>query len=279
MDDDLAHDPLAALGWRVEAVPWSRPARWSAYDAVVIRSTWDYLRDPEGFLDALERVEASGVPLFNGLALVRWNLRKTYLRDLAARGVDIVPTAFRDRLAPGELPALLRELGTDEAVLKPQVGANAEGAHRVRAPASGRDAEDAEEYYRDRALLAQPFVPAITSEGEYSLFYFDGALSHAVLKTPRPADFRVQEEHGGRVLPVEPDEALRHAGAAALRALGEAPLYARVDLVRAPGGGAAWLMELELVEPSLYLRMDEAAPGRFARALHGRVVGRPAVRG
>ena len=88
-------------------------------------------------------------------------------------------------------------------------------------------------YYADRALLAQPFLSAITTEGEFSLFYFNGALSHTILKLPKPADFRVQEEHGGIIRAVEADDALRDAGDAALRAIGAVPLYARADFVRA----------------------------------------------
>ena len=122
-------------------------------------------------------------------------------------------------------------------------------------------------------MLAQPFLSAITTEGEFSLFYFNGELSHTILKTPKAADFRVQEEHGGVIRAVETDDALREAGDAALRAIGEKTLYARADFVRANDGSGYWLMELELIEPSLYLRMDKGAPERFARALHDRVSG------
>jgi hypothetical protein len=102
IDDDLAHAPLRELGWQVDTVPWRRRVSWQAYDAVVIRSTWDYLHDPDGFLSVLAGIEQAGVPLYNGLELVRWNLRKTYLRDLAERGVATVPTVFRDRLETDE---------------------------------------------------------------------------------------------------------------------------------------------------------------------------------
>ena len=117
------------------------------------------------------------------------------------------------------------------------------------------------------------FFPQSTTEGEFSLFYFNGVLSHTILKLPKPADFRVQEEHGGIIRAVETDDALREAGDAALRAIGAVPLYARADFVRANDGSSYWLMELELIEPSLYLRMDKGAPERFARALHDRVSG------
>ncbi len=273
IDDELAYPPLAALGWRVDAISWRRPqVDWHAYDAVVIRSTWDYVNDPDAFLDALAEIERSGTPLFNALDLVRWNLRKTYLRDLAERGVPVVPTIFREQLNPGELPALLEEVATAEVVIKPVVGLNARGAFRLDAQTvRSRDGE-LTAYYANRSLMAQPFLSAITTEGEFSLLYFNGEHSHTILKTPKAADFRVQEEHGGVIRAVETEDALRDAGDAALRAIGTVPLYARADFVRANDGSGYWLMELELIEPSLYLRMARGAPERFARALHERVI-------
>ena len=267
IDDDLAHAPLRALGWQVDTVPWNRAGvEWGEYDAVVIRSTWDYQADPEAFLAALAEVERAGTPLYNPLDLVRWNLRKTYLRDLAARGVPIVPTVWRDGLGAGGLAEVLDAVGANDVVVKPVVGASSEGAFRLDRRAVREKAGEVEAYYAGRALMAQPFVPSVTREGEFSLFYFNNAYSHAVLKTPKDADFRVQEEHGGRIRAVEPEAELRAAGDAVLRALETVPLYARADFVRAPAGGF-WLMELELIEPALYFRMDTEAPARFARAL------------
>ncbi len=116
--------------------------------------------------------------------------------------------------------------------------------------------------------MAQPFLPAVTSEGEFSLFYFGGEHSHTILKTPMAGDFRVQEEHGGFIRAVETEPALRDAADAALRAIGEMSLYARADFVRKNDGSGFWLMELELIEPSLYFRTDSEAAARFARCLH-----------
>ncbi|MDQ3415234.1 MAG: hypothetical protein M3480_09765 [Verrucomicrobiota bacterium] len=272
IDDEMAYAPLTALGWRVEAIPWRRPrVEWHTYDAVVIRSTWDYHTDPDAFLHVLGEIERSGTRLFNGLDLVRWNLRKTSLRDLAEHGVPVVPTIFRERLHPGELPDLLNAVGTAEVVIKPVIGLNAGGAFRLDAQTARRRGGEVTAYYADRALLAQPFLSAIVAEGEFSLFFFNGEHSHTILKTPKPDDFRVQEEHGGAIRAAETEGALRDAGHAAIRAV---PLYARADFVRADDGSGYWLMELELIEPSLYLRMDTGAPRRFARALHDRVLGR-----
>ena len=231
---------LLSAGTSIRSRGSSLKVEWQAYDAVVIRSTWDYVTDPDAFLDVLGEIERSGTPLFNGLDLVRWNIRKTYLRDLAERGVPVVPTIWRDRLEPNELPDLIEEVGTAEVVIKPVVGLNASGAFRLDAQTARSRADELCAYYADRALLVQPFLSAITTEGEFSLFYFNGMLSHTILKLPKAADFRVQEEHGGVIRAVETDDALREAGDAAMRAIGTVPLYARADFVRANGPSPSW---------------------------------------
>lgn len=272
MDDDLAVEPFLARGWRVVAVPWRQTARrWSSFDAVVIRSTWDYPRDVGGFLAVLEGIAGAGIPLFNPWELVRWNASKAYLDDLAARGVPVVPTRVRPGLGPGEADTLFDEVDGDEVVVKPVVGANASGVFRLKKGGEPAQARRLEAEYAGRPLMVQPMVQAVVDEGEHSLVYLDGELSHALLKTPAVADFRVQEEHGATIRAARPDDALRRAGDAVLAALPDMPLYARVDLVRANGGGGFWLMELELVEPSLYLRLDPAAATRFADAFCRRV--------
>lgn len=269
IDDEHAYAPLAALGWLVDAVPWNQKAvNWSDYELVVIRSTWDYQSDPDLFLQVLAEIEASGTPLANPRDIVQWNLRKTYLRDLEARGVAIVPTTWRDCLRPGELDTLVRQLASQDVVIKPQMGANANGAFHVQRLCQDLRREEIENYYSQKPLMAQPFVRHIQDEGEYSLFYFNGEYSHAVLKIPKRDDFRCQEEHGGTIRAVVVDKDLRAAGQSTIEAVGKTVLYARVDFVRSNEASDFWLMELELVEPSLYLRMDAPAPARFARALN-----------
>lgn len=270
-DDELARAPLRELGWEVDSVPWDRSGvAWGDYEVVVIRSTWDYHRRPGVFLARLAEIERSGVRLENSLATVRWNTEKTYLRDLAERGVATVPTIYRPRLAAGELAGLFDEIGRDEMVVKPVIGASAVGAYRLDRSRVRERAAEVEAFYADRALMAQPLVRAVLDEGEHSLVYFEGAFSHAVIKTPATGDFRTQEEHGAVLRATDADADLREAGAAALATLGELPLYARADFVWADEGVAPWLMELELIEPSLYLRMDVGAPERFAAAIHAR---------
>jgi glutathione synthase/RimK-type ligase-like ATP-grasp enzyme len=280
IDDELAYPPLTALGWRVEAISWRTPSRdWRAYDAVVIRSTWDYIADPDAFLAILAEIERAGTPLFNALDLVRWNIRKTYLRELAERGVPVVPTIWYERLAPGQLPALIEEVGADEVVIKPVVGLNAHGVFRVNARRARQPFAELTAHYAERGFMAQPFLSRVITEGEFSLIYFNGRIGHTILKTPKAHDFRVQEEHGGVIRSVHAEPELREAGDTVLRVLDSVPLYARADFVRANDGRGFWLMELELIEPSLYLRMDPDAPDRFAQAFHERASGAASASG
>lgn len=270
IDDGLAEAPLGALGIGLESVPWNAEGiDWSRYELVVIRSPWDYQRAPREFLARLQQISRAGPRLENPLALVKWNLDKQYMRDLDRRGVAIVPTVWRERLGVEELPALFEALGSDEIVIKPVVGANAEDTFRLDRRAWASNAEEIADCFADRALMAQPFVDSVLSAGEYSLIYLGNTFSHAIRKTPRRGDFRVQEEHGGVIVAAKPAEELLAAAAHVLAALPETPLYARIDLVAAPAGRGYWLMELELVEPSLYLRMDPQAPARFAQAIAG----------
>lgn len=273
MDDDEAIPHLEALGWRVETRPWGEPGPLNDPPALtVVRSAWDYHRQPEAFLGAMHALERAGWAVENPVEVLRWSTDKRYMRDLEARGVPIVPTRWMDGgLVPGALAEAASGFASPEIILKPTVGASAEDTLRIPVEEIGQVEPGALELFRERPLQLQPFIPAVVDEGEYSLMYMGGTFSHAILKTPARGDFRVQEEHGSHIVGVSAGEDLR---AAARRVLEAVPflrplLYARVDLVRHNG---EWLlMELELVEPSLYLRMETGAPDRFARAVDAHI--------
>jgi hypothetical protein len=266
IDDELAVLPLARRGWHVETLPWNRAGvDWRRFDLVVIRSTWDYQHHAEQFLGVLETIERAGVRLENGSEIARWNMPKTYLRELAARGIETVPTFWRDALAPGELVPLFEELRSDEGVIKPVMSANAQGAWRLDRATVRSQAAEIETYFANRPLMLQPFERGIVEEGEFSMMYFNGVHSHSILKVPKRGDFRAQEEHGSEIRLVTPEPALLAAGNAAVAAAGRKLLYARADFVR--NDDVFRLMELELVEPAIYLRTDPGAPDRFADAI------------
>lgn len=266
-DDDLAIPALEELGWEVEKISWrARDTDWSRFAIVVIRSPWDYPTDAPRFMALLEEIEASGTPLLNPLELVRWNVHKSYLGWLAERKVSVVPTRWLDQPKHADILALFHEYGTDRMVIKPAVGANAEHAHVLRLASLETDWPEIEPIFERRQAMVQPFREAIESEGEFSLMFMDGELSHAILKTPKSGDFRSQEEHGAQITPVEPEPALVQRAAEAIASLSVTPLYARADLIRNPDQDFE-VMELELIEPSMYLRMSPGAPERMARAI------------
>lgn len=267
IDDEIAVAELLRRGFDAAEVPWSDPGvDWSTYDLVIVRTTWDYHLRPDEFLEALARIEASGTILENPRALVVWNLDKRYLRELEGQGVSIVPTVWGDGGAAKDFTALFAQLGHQEIVVKPVVSANAVDTFRLRAPLTDDQAAELVRTFADRSWLAQPFVQSVLDEGELSVFYFDGRLSHAIRKVPMSGDFRVQEEHGGSIADVPITDELRRAADHVIHTVRPVPFQARVDLVRMADGTLA-LMELEMIEPSLYFRTHAEAPANFARAV------------
>jgi glutathione synthase/RimK-type ligase-like ATP-grasp enzyme len=269
IDDEHAIAPLADLGWEVSTLSWrQRQWAWSAFDMVVIRSTWDYWSDVAGFLDVLRLIETESL-LENPLELVRWNLSKTYMKDLERSGVGVVPTLWPGRPTAGMLQACFEELELEELVIKPVIGANGEDAFRISREDSQSSLERIAAFFGERDAMIQPFMARVLTEGEFSLFYFNGDFSHAILKVPAPNEFRSQEERGAEVIPVTPEPLLLERGAQAVATISTAPLYARIDFVRDENDDFR-VMEMELIEPSMYLRTDPSAPARFAAAIDQR---------
>jgi glutathione synthase/RimK-type ligase-like ATP-grasp enzyme len=261
LDECAILPALRDRGVDARAIAWDDPAvDWATFRAIVLRSPWDYFRKYGEFLAWLDRVERAA-PVFNPAPLVRWNVDKVYLRDLEQKGIRIVPTAFCDAGKPARLDAILAERGWSEAVVKPAISGGSYRTYRVSA-GTGAAANQAhlEEILGGAAALIQPFLPEIQTEGEWSLVFFDGVFSHAVLKVPGAGDYRVQEELGGTFKQVTPPPEIMRDAQSVLAALPMAPAYARIDGVRRQGHFL--LMEAELVEPYLYLA---AAPGSLER--------------
>ena len=272
-DDRLLADALSRRGAMVRGVPWSDPsADWTAYDAVVVRSCWDYFLRADEFHAWLDRLERDDARVMNDVHTLRWNADKTYLRDLAERGVPIVPTRWLDRESTPSLAELRRVTGWSELVVKPTVSG---GAHRTWRAAPDSDAADDRRLatmVEDGAVMVQPLLAEIEREGEWSLVFFSGRYSHSVLKRPRTGDFRVQREHGGSLEVATPSREMIEAAERVLATVpfgSEPPLYARVDgcMVR----GELLLMELELLEPELFFRCAAEAPDRLGEAILSRL--------
>lgn len=263
--DYLLFAPLQECGWQAEEVSWRKPdVDWSQYDVVVIRSCWDYQGDADAFMQCLERIEASSAQLQNSLKLVKWNISKDYLKDIQNQGISIVPTLWFESFDAADVTHAFNHFSTTELVIKPLISANADHTYRLGREDLMRQAAQLKEVFTGRPFMLQPFMPAVVEEGEYSLFYFAGHYSHCILKMPKANDFRVQEEHGGQLKLVEPTEEMLTQGRHTMASLPDDALYARVDLIR--HGSEFAVMEIELIEPSLYFNMDPLSPQRFVDA-------------
>jgi len=264
-DDRLLVEPLSRHGIRTEPAIWNDPSYdWASCCAVIIRSCWDYHLQPGKFICWVTELESAKIPVYNSVGLVRWNANKSYLRELEAKGVEIVPTFWADDGDLIDLPERLRELGWHNAVVKPRISATAYRTQLV----SAEDAEAGQALFddlrRSAGVMVQKFMEGIATEGEWSLMFFSGAYSHAVLKKPKRGDFRVQNDFGGTARLADPPPHVLQSAIRAVNAV-DSTLYARVDGV--VDSGRLLLMELELIEPALFLSDDPVAPTRFADAI------------
>jgi glutathione synthase/RimK-type ligase-like ATP-grasp enzyme len=265
-DDRLAADALRCKGVTVTSAIWSAPdIDWSRFDAVIIRSTWDYHLMPEQFTAWLRRCAQAGIRLWNKPDVVLRNMDKRYLSALADSGVAVVPTMSLASSQELSLRNVLENSNWKDVVIKPAISAAAFGTWRTSLETAETDQTRFAEQLRSRDLLVQPYFPEIGFRGEWSLVFFGGHYSHAVLKQPARDDFRVQREFGGTSVSAFPAAALIHDAEFALSAIGQELLYARVDGIEQDG--RLILMELEMIEPYLFLSSSSLAAERFAHAI------------
>lgn len=275
-EDRLLLPALAALG--IEATPaiWTdEDVDWSAFDAVVLRETWDYSDNRPQFLEWARTVAATSV-LLNPVDLVEWNTDKHYLRELRDAGLPVVPTVFLD---PGDDPADWLPRGDHaDVVVKPTVSCGSRDTIRytMSEPLAAATAHVTRLLAEERAVMVQPYLDAVDTVGETALLFFDGVFSHAIRKGPLLARGVEGEKVEGlfvqeQIDPREPTRLEREVAEAVLRRIpGEVPLYARVDLIPGPDGEPL-LLELELTEPSLFLSFADGAPDRLAAAIAARL--------
>lgn len=262
--DHMLFKPLNKLGWNAEEVSWKdKKINWSEYDSVIVRSAWDYQDNPDEFVKVLEKINKSKTVLFNDLEIMKWNMNKSYLFDLGNKGIPIPTSLYFEKYNSQATADSFYKLNCDEIVIKPLISASAFNTFRVRKNKLNEVDEILTSTFFNRSFLIQPFLRNIVEEGEYSLFYFGGRYSHTILKTPKENDFRVQEEHGGILKLVEPNRSMKKTAEQVLKSIPKL-LYARVDLARTEEDNFV-LMELELIEPSLYFNMAPDSAAFFAQ--------------
>jgi glutathione synthase/RimK-type ligase-like ATP-grasp enzyme len=245
---------LAKEGFDVQPVIWSCAQQdWIEFDAVVVRSCWDYHLRVEEFLEWISHLERSGIVVVNSPDLIRWNANKIYLGELASAGIAMPDTVFVESGTELDLTKVCASRGWGSAVVKPTISASAYCTERrssglVRGPA-----------------MVQKYVDAIEAEGEWSLVYINGKFSHAVIKKPQAGDFRVQTNFGGTVQVAQPSGELLEFAEGVLSRLAWPAVFARVDIVA--DGASIQLMELEVIEPELFLDLVPGSNRRLASAI------------
>jgi hypothetical protein len=255
---------LGRLGLDAQALIWDDPSvDWSVPKVCVIRETWDYHLRRDEFVAWAERVAKQTI-LLNSAEVVRWNTHKGYLRDLEARGVPIVPTSWLDAGTQVSLTDIMSTNGWEEVVIKPAVSGAAYETIQVGQDWIKEGQAHIDRLLPTRALMVQPFIPSVLDYGERSLIFINGQLTHAVRRTPALHPVEGIDPWEGTSVESTPEEA--SLAESVLRAAGYLTLYARVDMVRDQMGKMR-LMEIELVEPSLFLAQAPQVAQYLARAI------------
>lgn len=250
---------LLRAGLSVEARPWTEAGDLTGFDLVTPLVAWGYHEDPPRWHALLDRLEREAIPTLNPVSLLRWNSDKRYLAELGAKGIHVIPTRLVEQLDEAGLADARKEFG-QELVIKPPVSASAHGTHRL----GPNDPLPADTLGRE--MLVQPFLGSVAEEGEYSVLLFGGHFSHAIVKRPRPGDYRVQPHLGGTEQRCDPPEGAIQLAHVALAAAPAETAYARVDMVRDNQGQLA-IIELELIEPALWLQHAADGGASFAAGL------------
>jgi glutathione synthase/RimK-type ligase-like ATP-grasp enzyme len=265
-DDRLVANALRRFGLEIVPVIWdtSEPLA-TVPQTVVIRSCWNYHYHPRAFLEWVANLKAQGIRVFNPPPLIRWNIDKHYLKELARQGVALPQTVWVEQNVQTDLATLLSDHRMDAAVIKPTISLSAYKTWRTSLAEAHAHQHAFDELVGEQSVIVQSYVEAIASSGELSLVFFGGGYSHAVRKRPRAGDFRVQMDFGGTREVVVPALHVMEQAQAIVDLVHEPLLYARVDGIDT--GAQFLLMELELIDPVLFFTYDQHSPQRFAEAL------------
>lgn len=270
-EDQILSDLLAELGIKNKIVAWSDPSvNWSDYSCLLIKSVWDYFDYYPEFLNWIQKIKESGIPVLNDLDTIRWNSTKSYLLEIAEKGFPVISGMLLPKGTKPDLELIRRKITSDIWVVKPLVSGGAKNTLKIPVDKWSEFEPEVEKLLREEDFLVQPFIKEVAEEGEYSLIFFNGSFSHAVLKTPAQSDFRVQHYFGGTIKTIEPDDSLLESAKRFVREFAQNTLYARVDGVLI--NGEFNLMELELIEPYLFLGLSDQAIPSYKQSLKERLL-------
>ncbi len=268
-ENQILKEILQELGIESELVPWSDPkVNWAKYSCLLIKSTWDYFDHYEEFKEWIAKITALGIPTLNSLETLLWNSNKNYLFDIQEAGFNVI--SGRTVKEIDDVRRASVEINYPEVIFKPKVSGGAKNTFRVRQSNIESVFTSLEPLLEKEEFLMQPYIPEVAEVGEYSLIFFNGQYSHAVLKVPAQGDFRVQHYFGGTIKQIEPDVEMLSQAEAIIKEFAVGTLYARVDGIKR--GDEFHLMELELIEPYLFLEEGLNAKANYQNALSARLI-------
>lgn len=273
VDEDLVlEEILNELGVDFKFEVWSdKSVLWENYEVILLKSPWDYFDRYEEFLDWCAEIKRLGLPVFNSIDTVVWNSDKWYLKEIQEKGFPIVPTVFVKKSELPDLESAFLQFNTDKLVFKPTVSGGAKNTIKLSKETWSDKREAIYDLVREEDFMLQPFVKEIAEVGEYSYLFFNGQYSHAILKSAKSGDFRVQHFFGGSIHNVNPSAEELVYLQKLVDEFAQKSLYARVDGVWIEG--IFYLMELELIEPYLFLFTSDAARENYKKALKEVIIG------
>ena len=269
-EDKILSSILKELGISHEIVAWSDPtADWNRFTTLLIKSTWDYFDFYPEFLNWIQKIKSLGIPVLNDLDTILWNSTKNYLLEIEAKGFPVIAGLILKKGEKIDSNLISQKIKTDTWVVKPLVSGGAKNTLKIKASDWESYADQVRDLVEIEDFLVQPFIPEVQTVGEYSLIFFNQKFSHAVLNTPAKADFRVQHYFGGTIQPIDPTREMLKSCQALVNEFAPKSLYARVDGVEI--NGVFHLMELELIEPYLFLGLADQAIPNYKEALKERL--------
>lgn len=264
-EDDRLFQFLEAKGHQVSLQVWDdAQVDWESFDVIIIRTPWDYFNKIDAFYSWLDKLEQLNCRVLNPVKTLRWNADKIYFKDMQEKGIDIVPTVWLDRESEFDAESVFEELQTNKIIVKPRVSGAAKNTLALTLAEAKEKATEIQALLQQEPFLAQPFLEQIHTQGEWSFLFFNGRYSHTVLKKAKAGDFRVQHFFGGTVHTPEPPAHLLATAQTIVAKFASDCLYARVDGVGMDG--KLVLMELELIEPFLFLSTSENSLDRYYEA-------------
>ena len=265
-EDDLLVEYLERKGLTIEKMVWNDPrVEWESYDAVVIKSPWDYFNLIDDFYAWLTKMEEKNIKFLNPIAIVKWNADKHYLKDIEDGGLKIAPCIFLEKGKQVNLNDYFHNLNTNKLIVKPAVSGGSKNTFKVVAENVKEINQQLQSLLEAEDLIVQPFLKEIEEQGEWSFLFFGGKFSHALVKKAKDGDFRVQHVFGGTIHPQQPPEGLIEIAQGYIDRFAKDCLYARVDGVVVDQ--QFLLMELELIEPYLFLETNLDSLENYYQAL------------